>query len=435
MLKNFSAKTLAVSMALLISITATSSVCATDYLVDKTIAIAGDEAILFSDLNHEIIKFKNYLQSKGAEIPPADILKKNVLDQLITRRLIIQLAEKNNITLSDSELDMAISHIAASHHVTVEQLMNQYRKTGLSDAAIRESIKNDIIVEEVKRSQVRSRIHISEQEVDQLAHLLKEQAAHMLTYHLAVISISLPVTPNPAQTDAANRKVNLILKELKEGQPFVKVAQKYSEANNALSGGDMGRLTIDEIPEYASIAVSRANAGDVIGPIKTDMGLNIIKVYDIAKMAPEPIEQVKVRHILLKTNIIFDDDAAQKRLASFRNEIINGSRKFDDTARVYSEDPVSSYNGGAMDWMNPDVFDPRFRAAIKNTGIGEITEPFKSSFGWHIAEVMDRKIDKDSIEAYKIKAREILSNRTLMEESERWEREIRDSSYIKILED
>ena len=257
----------------------------------------------------------------------------------------------------------------------------------------------------------------------------------MLTYHLAVISISLPVTPNPAQTDAANRKVNLILKELKEGQPFVKVAQKYSEANNALSGGDMGRLTIDEIPEYASIAVSRANAGDVIGPIKTDMGLNIIKVYDIAKMAPEPIEQVKVRHILLKTNIIFDDDAAQKRLASFRNEIINGSRKFDDTARVYSEDPVSSYNGGAMDWMNPDVFDPRFRAAIKNTGIGEITEPFKSSFGWHIAEVMDRKIDKDSIEAYKIKAREILSNRTLMEESERWEREIRDSSYIKILED
>ena len=369
MLKNFSAKTLAVSMALLISITATSSVCATDYLVDKTIAIAGDEAILFSDLNHEIIKFKNYLQSKGAEIPPADILKKNVLDQLITRRLIIQLAEKNNITLSDSELDMAISHIAASHHVTVDQLMNQYRKTGLSDAAIRESIKNDIIVEEVKRSQVRSRIHISEQEVDQLAHLLKEQAAHMLTYHLAVISISLPVTPNPAQTDAANRKVNLILKELKEGQPFVKVAQKYSEANNALSGGDMGRLTIDEIPEYASIAVSRANAGDVIGPIKTDMGLNIIKVYDIAKMAPEPIEQVKVRHILLKTNIIFDDDAAQKRLASFRNEIINGSRKFDDTARVYSEDPVSSYNGGAMDWMNPDVFDPRFRAAIKNTGI------------------------------------------------------------------
>lgn len=407
---------------------------ATDYMVDRTIAIAGDEAILFSDLNSEVIKYKNFLKAHNQELPADDVIRKNVLEQLITKRLILQLANKNNIIISDTDLDRAIKHIAENNHMTTEQLMSKYRTTGLTDVAIRNTIRDDIIIDEVKRSQVRSRIHISDQEAEHLAYVLKDQAAHMLTYHLAVINFSLPVTPSPAATDAANRKVNMVMKELKSGMSFAHAAQKYSESSNAINGGDLGKLTINEIPEYAAPAVSRAKPGDVVGPIKTERGLSLIKVYDIAKMTPQPLEQVKVRHILLTTNIIFDDVAAEQRLNNIRNDIINGDHKFEDEARRYSEDSGSAYNGGLIDWSNPDIFDPRFREAIKSLNPGNISEPFKSSFGWHIVELIDRKIDKDSIEAYKIKAREILSNRSVMEESEKWERELRDSAYIKILE-
>ena len=390
---------------------------ATDYMVDRTIAIAGDEAILFSDLNSEVIKYKNFLKAHNQELPADDVIRKNVLEQLITKRLILQLANKNNIIISDTDLDRAIKHIAENNHMTTEQLMSKYRTTGLTDVAIRNTIRDDIIIDEVKRSQVRSRIHISDQEAEHLAYVLKDQAAHMLTY-----------------PDAANRKVNMVMKELKSGMSFAHAAQKYSESSNAINGGDLGKLTINEIPEYAAPAVSRAKPGDVVGPIKTERGLSLIKVYDIAKMTPQPLEQVKVIHILLTTNIIFDDVAAEQRLNNIRNDIINGDHKFEDEARRYSEDSGSAYNGGLIDWSNPDIFDPRFREAIKSLNPGDISEPFKSSFGWHIVELIDRKIDKDSIEAYKIKAREILSNRSVMEESEKWERELRDSAYIKILE-
>ncbi len=406
---------------------------AAEYLVDRTVAIAGDEAILFSDLNAEIVKYKQFLKSKNAEMPPDDILRKNVLDQLITRRLVLQLAAKNNIEISDTDLDRAITQIAERAGTTPEKLMDGYRATGLSDAAIRNSIREDIIIDEIRQSQVRNRIRISDEEVNQLADVLKQQAAHMLTYHLAVINFVLPVSPTPAQTDAANRKVSQLMRELHAGLPFADAARKYSETGNAVDGGDIGKLTINEIPPFAAAAVSRASAGDVLGPVKTDRGLTVIKVYEIEKLKPEPIEQVKVRHILLTTNVIFDDEAAESRLKTLRNEIINGGRKFDETARMYSNDPGTSYNGGLMDWMNPEVFDPRFRDAVAKLQPGEISEPFRSGFGWHIAELIDRKVDTDSIEAYKIKAREIISNRSLMEESEKWERELRDSSYIKIL--
>lgn len=432
MLSNIFRKTAAVSATFLLI--GMNTAYAKDYLVDRTIAIAGDEAILFSDLNSEIIKYKNLVKASNKELPSDEVIRKNVLERLITKRLILQMAAKNNIVISDTDLDRAIKQIADNNGMTPEQMMSKYRSTGLTDLAIRNTIRDDIIIDEVKHSQVRSRIHVSDQEVTHLAQVLKKQSAHMLTYHLAVINILVPVTPSPAASDAANRKINMVLKELKAGMPFAKAAQKYSESSNAIDGGDLGKLTINEIPEYVAQAVSRAQAGDVIGPMKTERGLSLIKVYEIAKMTPQPLEQVKVRHILLTTNIIFDDEAAEKRLNNIRNGIINGDYKFEDEARKYSEDFGSAYNGGLIDWSNPDIFDPRFREALKNLEPGEISEPFKSSFGWHIVEVIDRKVDKDSIEAYKIKAREILSNRSIMEESEKWERELRDSAYIKIFD-
>ena len=185
-------------------------------------------------------------------------------------------------------------------------------------------------------------------------------------------------------------------------------------------------------PEIARI-IEAHEVGDIVGPFKMQDGLLLIKVYNRNSLALEPIEQVKVRHILLTTSIIFDDEKAKNTLLKYRQEILNGDARFDELARTHSQHPCTSFQCGLMDWMNPDVFDPRFKMAIKALEVGQISEPFKSSFGWHIALVEGRKIDTDSLEAYKIKAREILTNRSLREETEKWERELRDSAYIKFL--
>ena len=407
---------------------------ASEQLIDKAVAIANEEIILQSELDTATKMYLKTLESKGIPSPDIATLRKNVLDQLINQSLILQLAKKNGFDMSDTDIDRAIETMAQTSNKTVPQLIAEAEKNGYSEAEFRNTIKNNIITSEIKRSQVRGRINISDQEAEQLAISLKNNAQNVLSYHLANIFFKLDTNATPAQVDSANRRAKLVMNLLSNGESFSSLAQKYSEGPNVIEGGDIGTLNLNELPMDVAQAISQHNAGDVVGPLKLEGGIFIAKIYSIGHEKPKPIEQVKVRHILLTTNIIFDDDKAQEKLLQFKHNIINGDAKFDELARTYSQDPGSSFNGGLMDWMNPNVFDPRFRDALKTLEPGQMSEPFKSSFGWHLVLLEGRKIDTNSLEAYKIKAREILTNRSVREESDRWERELRDSSYVKILE-
>ncbi len=402
--------------------------------VDRTVAVANNDIILESELAKAIVNLKRNFQKTGQELPPEDVVRKSALERLIVNSLIMQLAEQNGITMTDSDIDRAISHMAALNHTTVPAMLAQAAREGFSEAEYRNEVKENIIIGEVTRNQVRSRINISDQEVEQLALMLKDNAAAMKSYHLGLIFIKLDPDATPAQTDAANRKVKQIKDELARGKVFANVAARFSDAPTGVNGGDLGTIPESQLPPHIADAVREHKKGDIVGPVRTDQGLSIIKIYDMGGMTPEPVEQVKVKHILLRTSIIFDDKAAEAKLAALRASIVNGDKSFDDVARSNSEDYSNSFNGGLMDWMNPEVFDPAFRDAIAALKPGEISKPFKSSFGWHLAELVGRKVDRDSLEAYKVKAREILFNRTIAEESERWQREIRDTSYVKIYE-
>ncbi len=407
---------------------------ATEIGIDRTAAVANNDIILESELNYAVKNMKKNILRQGADLPDEAVIRKNALERLIVNSLILQLAEKNGIALSDTDIDRAIAHMADMQRTTPEAMLKAAQAEGYSEAEYREEIKNNIIIGEITRAQVRNRINISDQEVEQLALMLKDNAANMNSYHLGIIFIKLSPDATPAQNDQAVRKMGVIKNELARGTSFSKVAQRYSEAPSAVQGGDIGNIPESQLPSFIAEAVQGRNAGDVVGPFRTEQGVNLIKIYDITAMKPEPVEQVKVRHILLKTSIIFDDAAAEAKLASFRSEIENGSQKFEELARTYSEDHSNSFNGGLMDWMNTEVFDPAFRDAIAKLEPGELSKPFKSSFGWHLALLEGRKVDRDSLEAYKVKAREILFNRSLNEESERWQQEIRDTAYVKIYE-
>jgi peptidyl-prolyl cis-trans isomerase SurA len=412
-----------------------SSANAEAIFIDQAVAIANDEVILQSELNSALERQIISLKNKGVEITSFESLRKNVLEQLIIQSLIFQLAKKNSLEISETEIDRAIELMAKSNNMSINQLIAEAKNNGYTESSFRKSIKYNIISSEVTRSQVRNRIQISEQETKQLAITLQKSHENQLSYHLANIFIKVSPSATPAQLDRANRKINTIIKAHNKGESFASLAQKYSEAPNAIEGGELGKnLNINEMPQEIAQIIENHEVGDIVGPLKIQDGLLLIKIYDKGYQTLQPIEQVKVRHILLTTNIIFDDDKARSQLEQYRQDIINGDSSFDELARTHSQDPGSSFNGGLMDWMNPDVFDPRFKMVISTLEIGQISEPFKSSFGWHIAMVEDRKVDSDSLEAYKIKAREILTNRSLREETEKWERELRDSSYVKILE-
>ena len=405
-----------------------------EILVDKAVAIANDDVILQSELDGAIKHYLDSLEAKGIAAPAYDVLRKNILDQLITQSLILQLAKKNSFEIRETDVDAAIAMMAKTNNISVAQLLADAKKNGYNEASFRKNIKESIISQEVKRSQVRNRILISDQETLQLALALQKNSENQQAYHLASIFVKVSPDATPAQVDSANRRINTIINSHKKGESFASLAQKYSEAPNAIEGGELGKaINLNEMPPEIARIIEAHEVGDIVGPFKMQDGLLLIKVYNRNSLALEPIEQVKVRHILLTTSIIFDDEKAKNTLLKYRQEILNGDARFDELARTHSQDPGTSFNGGLMDWMNPDVFDPRFKMAIKALEVGQISEPFKSSFGWHIALVEGRKIDTDSLEAYKIKAREILTNRSLREETEKWERELRDSAYIKFL--
>lgn len=410
----------------------TTTTNAAEYLVDRTVATANNEIILESELIDAVNKYKANLYAKGIDFPSDNDIRKHALEQLIIKSLILQLAKNNGIIIGDTEINATIERLAMTQGKTTQEIINDYAQQGYTEKGLREAIRDEIIVNEIKRSQVRSRVNISEQEIKQLAINLQENYKNMKAYHLANILIKLPQNPTPAQEDKASRRVKQVQKLL-QTQNFSTVAQKYSDAPNAINGGDVGEnLTVNDIPSYAVQAVSTANDGDVVGPFKNEMGFVFIKIYKSQPLKLEPVQQVKAKHILLTTSIIFDDEMARNMLNSYRDDIINGDITFEQAARKYSKDHLTAINGGAMDWTNPDVFDPKFKEALLNLKKGEISVPFKSSFGWHITMLDDIKKDEDSIEAFKIKAREMLLNRHMIEESQNWERELRGSSFVQI---
>ncbi|MGN1394686.1 MAG: peptidylprolyl isomerase [Succinivibrionaceae bacterium] len=421
---------------LLLSVTTSllfNAAFAETYTIDKTVAVANNDIILQSQLDNAIKQFKKNMANQGiTQLPNEEELRTNILNQLIEQSLILQIAKKNSFTLSETDIDEYIKNIAKTNNTTVDNIIADFKSKGVSEANMREEIKNNIIINEVKQSQVSSRINISEQEIQQLAMVLKEQEKDLKIYHLASILIDLPNDATPAQVDKAVRKVKLIQNELNNNIPFSRIAQKYSEDKRAIYGGDLGELTLNDLPQYLATAIANSKENDVVGPIRGELGLIMLKVYDIKPYKPKPMELVKLRHILLTTSIIFDDEKAESELSKYRQEIVSGQESFEKMAQQYSQDPSNAFKGGEIDWVNPQVFDTKFQKAIEKLKENEISEPFKTRFGWHLVLLEGRKLDYDSLNSYKLKAREIIYRRTMNQESERWLKELRDTSYVKI---
>ena len=291
-----------------------------------------------------------------------------------------------------------------------------------------------MIISEVRNNEVRRRITILPQEVESLAQQVGNQNDASTELNLSHILIPLPENPTSDQVNEAESQARAIVDQARNGADFGKLAIAHSADQQALNGGQMGWGRIQELPGIFAQALSTAKKGDIVGPIRSDVGFHILKVNDLRSESKNiSVTEVHARHILLKPSPIMTDEQARVKLEQIAADIKSGKTTFAAAAKEFSQDPGSANQGGDLGWATPDIFDPAFRDALTRLNKGQMSAPVHSSFGWHLIELLDtRNVDKTDA-AQKDRAYRMLMNRKFSEEAASWMQEQRASAYVKIL--
>lgn len=404
-------------------------------VVDSVAAIVNKNVILQSDVNEVLQSIKASTDPKN--LPDDKTLSHQIIDRLINENLIMQEATKLNINISEDEITAAVKSIAEKNNMTINDLRSYLASVGISYTNYRQKISKDLLIDQTRMEIVKQRINISEREVNNLATAIAKQPNINREVNISHILIALPETPSKKQLEDANKKAQNIVERLKKGENFAKLAASYSNDDRALNGGNMGWHKLNELPSIFEERLVRAQKNDIIGPIRSGVGFHILKVEGNHSEAPKSIimNEVNARHILIKTNVLVTDQVAQQKIQQIRQDIVNGSTSFATAAKLYSEDPGSAENGGELGWNNPDNYDNKFKTALLKLNKGEISQPVKSSYGWHLIQMIDsRKVDKTEA-AQKDQAYRLIFNRKFGEELQVWIQELRGDAYIKITGD
>jgi peptidyl-prolyl cis-trans isomerase SurA len=323
--------------------------------------------------------------------------------------------------------------MAKEDKLTLAQFRQQVIDDGTSYEKYRENVRTELVAGEVSRNSVRRRIFVSTQEITNLLKVMKEQSTNNVEYHLGHILIEFPADASQEELAAAKTRATKVVELLNDGSDFAKIAITSSGDANALKGGDLGWKNINEMPTLFSELINEKPKDTIVGPIRTGLGYSIVKVLDVRGRKVVEVEEVKARHILITPSIILSDDKARDLLQGLLNQINAGEATFEELAKEHSEGPTS-VRGGDLGWADPKKYDPAFTDALASMKIGEYHKPFRSSFGWHIIQLDDRRMVDATSQLNENRAHQILFNRKYGMESTRWLKETRDEAYIEIFE-
>ena len=402
-------------------------------LVDKVVAIVDTGVVLQSEVTEMMNQLKSQALVANRPLPPESELKKQVIENLILRRIQLQMGVNMGFAIGDAELDQAVERVAQGQGLTIEQLRTKVINSGQTYEQYRESVRDELTINEIKNGTVRRRVYIGPQEVDTLLKLIEEHGNNAEEFNLGHILVALPSNPSETQLNAAKKQAEKLVETLNEGTDFRQLAMTSSAGSRALQGGEQGYKTTNEMPTLFANAVRSKRKGDIIGPIQSGAGFHILTIFDIKGRQTIEVNEVKSRHILVKPSIILSEDKAESMLAEFKRQIDSGEKTFGELAKEHSEDPGSALKEGVIDFMNPDDFDPAYQEKVKTQDIGYVSEPFRSSFGWHIVEVMDRRVQDATEQHKKEQAYRMIFKRKFDEEVENWYHEIRAQAYVEVL--
>jgi peptidyl-prolyl cis-trans isomerase SurA len=401
-------------------------------LLDRVVAVVNDGVVLESELTEQTREIEARLHDQKVVLPPEDVLRSQVLDRLIVEEIQAQHADRAGIKVSDEQVNGAMADIARRQNITLAQLPDRLATEGIDYAQYRNELRREIARQILRQRDVVSRIVVTPHELDQYLEQQKKTASAANEYNVSHILIALAQDAKPAQLAAAMKLAHDVDERARNGEDFNKLAVTYSQSETALEGGSLGWRKGTELPTFLADAIARMKPGEVSDVIQTPSGFHIVKLNEQRSTGgPQIIQQLHLRHILLKPTEVEDDATVQQRLARWREQILSGKEEFAVFAKTYSQDPSSAINGGDLGWEESNVFVPEFAEVAQKLKEGEISQPFRTQYGWHIVQLLGKRDFDNTNEAARERAFAAMRDSRVEEATELWLQQIRDESYVE----
>lgn len=400
--------------------------------IDRIIAVVNDDVITASELDKELSSIKQQLRAQNTTLPAPDTLRAQVLDRLVLKRLQLQLAGVNHVKIDDEALNRTILNIATQNKLSLSEFRNVLDGDGINFEDYRENIRTELTLAQLRQRQVTNRIVVTDQEVDEFLETQAVQGTVTDEFRLSHILIVVPDAATVEQVDAAQKKANGVLSELRNGADFAQVALSVSGGAQALQGGDLGWRKLGQLPTLFSNIVTTMKLGDLSTPIRSPSGFHIVKLVDKRKSDEHHmVTQTRARHILIRTTELVSSDDARRKLEQLKQRISAGD-DFAEMARSHSEDSATAVNGGSVGWVSPGDLVPAFEEVMDQLKIDQISAPFHTQFGWHIVQVLERRDYDNTAELKKTRARDEIRQRKIEEETQNWLRQMRDEAFVEL---
>ena len=400
-------------------------------VLDYIVAVVDEDVILASELEQATDAISAQIQAGGNTPPPAGILRDQVRERLIVQKLQTQRARQRGIAITDEELNDALEGVAAQNNMDLRQFARAVRAQGMDYLQVRDQVREELTIGRLRGIEVESRINVSERELDDFL-AMASRGDQSTEYRIAQILIAVPEGSTEDTAQAARAEAEQIKLALDEGGDFAQLAISRSDGQKALEGGDLGWRSAAGLPTIFAAPVTELAVGEHSQILESGSGLHIVKLLD--KRGGEVtamVTETRARHILIQPNAIRDDEASRQEIEALHERLLSGEQMA-DLAKEHSDDPGSANQGGDLGWRAPGSFVPAFETKLGELEVGQISKPFRSQFGWHVLEVLERRERDNGAEVQRAQAREAIRRRKVAEEYETWLRQLREEAYVEL---
>lgn len=408
----------------------TRELSARGQLLDRIAAVVNDGVVLSSQLERETDEVTERLRQQKTELPPRTVLRKQVLERLVLQEIQLQRADKIGIQVSDEMLNGALNDVAQRNGISFSDLPQTLEQQGIDYRDYRDEIRRTLMLQLLRQRDVLQRINVSPRELEQFMARQQNAPDQNSEYNLSHILISVPVAATPEQLSAREQRAKEVHDKATAGEDFAQLAVSYSESSTNIEGGALGWRKAAQIPSIASEQIAKMKPGEVTQPIRTPSGFHIFRLNDVRGSQQSVQTQIHSRHILMRTNELEDDETVRQKLSKIRERILTGGEDFGAIAAVTSQDPGSAPGGGDLGWAGPGTFDPEFEKQLDALNENGISEPFKTQFGWHIVQLLGRRVHDVSDDMRRNRAFAALRESKAEEETELWLRRLRDEAFV-----
>ena len=400
-------------------------------LLDRIAVVVNDGVVLQSQIDAQIAVVGRRLKDQGTPLPAPSVLKQQVTERLILQEIQLQRAQKLGLRVTDEALNNALRDVATQNKIEFSRLPDALASEGIVYSEYREQIRHEMTLSLLRQRDVYTHIYVGPRELDQFITKQSADKTGRVEYDVSHILLALPEAASPGQLEQVEKHAQEIYQRAQGGEDFGQLAVANSQAQSALERGAIGWRKGNALPSFMADVVVSMKPGEVSPPVRTPSGFHIIRLNGQRNdTQPLLVEQLHVRHILIKTNELQDDETVRGRLQVIRDRIASGADDFGAIAKAVSEDPGSGSEGGDLGWTSPGTFVPDFETALSKLDENEISQPFHTQYGWHIAQLLGKRTQDMSTDERRRKAFEQIRSSKADEETELWLRRLRDEAFV-----